>query len=218
MLHLRCTRNRKSAAIVAVVALVFLTLASLSALKLKQVIRVEDQLDSNFVSSRDLQHMQEVFIDTPSIFLLLSPEGGGSFSSAQLCQIHKGLDLASHQSLKVRTSFGPFDARRAHFEYGKLWYPTLLGDVCQGSVNLDQFRNSLWKGVLTDRNGRDLGFELSVDPLEPPGRLGSVDPDAIPSFRKLLDPILKNAGVKAEWTGPAMRDFYMMVGVNSSIF
>lgn len=180
---------------------------------LTQIVSIEDQLDPELQSTKDLKLSKELFGGHSSFgFLVLAPSTG--FTAGQLCQLKRVIDVLEKRYPEITGSMSVFDLRRAEFTGEKLHYMSLLPNVCllpsSNKISLEFLRETPWAHLLSGKELRDLAVNFSLAPLDPPGTYGSFNPEIV---KKLLAETEAMIDLDIRHTGTSAQEYFTMIGM-----
>jgi predicted RND superfamily exporter protein len=178
---------------------------------LKSVLAVDELVDESFAATRSLRELKRVFHVGEDAFVVFRPrDGQAAFTDAQLCELRRWISAEAARAPGLTRAFSPFSLRTATATAGRLWYPELLPLDCDGrarqSDSLERRRllgNSPWHLIVTDRETRDVGVELSFEPGAGGSELIPALMDSAPAFPQT-------------WAGSAVYAFRMREGLRKT--
>lgn len=182
-------------------ALAALALAGLP--RLHKVVSFDDQLDPFFASSRDVTRLRELYPDDPNLFLWFRAR-----NREEACDARRFLEGLGERYPEIRSYSSPFDLRRADSTPGRLVYPKVLAEVCEGIGNFSLLEGSAWDGLLTKSPSWDFVAELTVARPAEAGEWGRVPVEFLADLRRDLD-----ARPDVLWFGDLPRDHHMKAAV-----
>lgn len=185
--------------------------------QLTQSVSIEDQLDPQMQSSQDLKTLKSSFGSLTSLSLIALPPKNLFFDNKQLCELQKNINNIVHENSIIADFSSPFKLRNASFEKKQLIYKRILNNPCEPPPTLDLSKNPLspltttpWLKLFTDDKARDLTFNFSIAPKDPPGHYGNFDADGVSSLMKKIEKVVPN---NLFWTGPLSMQYYTLIGM-----
>ncbi|MBY0517826.1 MAG: hypothetical protein K2P81_13025, partial [Bacteriovoracaceae bacterium] len=198
------------------VSLLIFIIALFGASRLHQVVSIEDQLDSKLQSTKDLKSLKNNFGAQSSFgFIVMAPKTG--FKAIDLCLIKRAIQKIKENHVEVKDSFSLFDIRRSKIEGNKLFYMPLIDDVCLGEpdrlVDLSFIQSTPWSQLISGKEIKDLAFNLSLEPLNPPGTYGTFNPQLI---EQLISEVKNLIPLETQISGTSAQEYFTMVGLSES--
>lgn len=183
-----------------------------------QSVTIEDQLDPSMQSSKDLVILKDSFGSNTSLGLIVYPQEGASFSLKELCFLQEKINSSVRYGNIVSDFVSPFKLRYAAPKAESLSYKRVLPNPCEENGNglappLSSLANTPWKTLLTDKNTRDVTFNFTLYPKDPPGHYGDFDAEGIEAFMKQMESYLPKTFF---WSGPLAMQFYTLKGMAQS--
>lgn len=184
---------------------------------LTQSVSIEDQLDPDMQSSKDLTTLKENFTANTSIGIIILPTEN-FFNRKELCLLQEKVNSLVFSDSIVADFISPFKLRQATRLDELLVYNRVLENPCEGayqnSVNpLSELINTPWSTLLTDNHARDLTFNFSLYPKEPRGFYGDFDAVGVEAFMKKIEATVTQ---KFFWTGPLSMQYFTLKGMDQS--
>lgn len=184
---------------------------------LTQSVTIEDQLDPSMQSSKDLTLLKESFGSNTSLGLLILPGNKSYFSNVELCSLQEKINTTVRSTNIVSDFISPFKLRYALPSETTLSYERVLPNPCSQTVQLKNPLEALtatpWKTLLTDISARDLTFNFTLYPKDPPGFYGDFDAEGIEHFMNEVEAYLPH---QFFWSGPLAMQHYTLKGLAQS--
>lgn len=182
-----------------------------------QSVSIEDQLDPDMQSSKDLETLKDSFGSRSSLGLIIYPSAKIGFTNAELCSLQEKINSSVRSGNMVSDFISPFKLRYAEHKESTLSYQRVLPNPCEEKTQqnnpLAPLAGTPWKTLLTDNSARDLTFNFTLYPKDPPGFYGDFDAEGIERFMKDLESYLPESFY---WTGPLAMQFYTLKGMAQS--
>ncbi len=185
---------------------------------LTQSVSIEDQLDPEMQSSKDLSTLKDLFESNASLGFIVLPKKEQFFTYPELCKLQENINNTAHSNGIISDFISPFKLRYAHYENKILTYQRVLENPCDGHtvtlVNpISPLAKTPWLTLLTDNQARDLTFNFSINPKVPPGFYGDFDSEGIEALMKKVESFIPH---QLYWTGPLAMQFFTLKGMAQS--
>lgn len=186
---------------------------------LTQSVSIEDQLDPDMQSSKDLRTLKDLFGSNTSLGFIALPKHGHYFSYPELCKLQEDVNNTAHNNSIISDFISPFKLRYAHFQNKILTYQRVLENPCTGehatTLNnpVSPLLKTPWISLLTDNQAKDLTFNLSINPKDPPGSYGDFDSDGIEALMKKIESFVPH---QLYWTGSLAMQYFTLKGMAQS--
>ena len=183
--------------------------------RLYQAGDLQDQLDPDLQTTKDLLHVQENFALPSGLIGIVG--NSTPWSNHALCEIQNTLIAVQNLSPQVATVFSPFSIRTTRTDSTHLFYPTVLENPCgllAPEQNLHFLAATPWRHVLADPQGEKFIFSLSILKEDPPGQFGFFNPVLVNRIISLVQQSLP--AYKIDWLGSQANQFYTIEGMQQS--
>lgn len=186
---------------------------SSGALRLTQIVSIEDQLDPQLTSTQDLKKSKILFGGQSSFgFLVKAPIGG--FLANDLCAVKTAINKLERKYIEITNSISLFDLRKIKLENNLASYPTLLANVCllepTENVSLDFLKSTPWSHLLSGPDLKDISVIFSLASLEEPGKYGTFNPLIVENLLKETKELIP---LEIQYTGTAAQEYFTMIGL-----
>ncbi|MGZ3807285.1 MAG: hypothetical protein ACXVCE_04305, partial [Bacteriovorax sp.] len=212
----------KNSLIVMVMTIISFFFFSYQTKNLTQSVSIEDQLDPAMQSSKDLKTLKELFGSNASLGFIALPKARHYFSYPELCKLQENINNIAHDDALVSDFISPFKLRYAHFQDRTLTYKRVLENPCEkgpttalsGPANpVSPLSSTPWMGLLTDNQARDITFNFTIAPKDPPGFYGNFDPEGVHALMKKIESFVPH---QIYWTGPLSMQYFTLKGMDQS--
>jgi predicted RND superfamily exporter protein len=212
-LHALICFTERNAWITIITTISSVLIFSLGTLKLTQIVSIEDQLDPQLTSTKDLKKSKLLFGGQSSFgFIVQAPKNG--FTAGDLCLVKAAISRMERKYSEITNSMSIFDLRKIKIEKGQAYYPTLLTNVClldaNEKVSLEFLKTTPWSHLLSGRELKDVSVILSLAPLDLPGKYGTFDPLIV---EKLLKETKELIPLEIQYTGTSAQEYFTMIGL-----
>lgn len=182
-----------------------------------QSVSIEDQLDPNMQSSKDLKTLKEHFGSNTSMGLIVLPKSGEHFSNAELCKLQQDINATVFADPLISDFISPFKLRYAKRSDELLTYKRVLENPCETNIQEENPLAPLlftpWSTLLTDNQARDLAFNFSIAPKDPPGFYGAFDSVGVEGLMKKIVAFIPH---EYYWTGTVSMQYFTLKGMEQS--
>ena len=186
---------------------------------LTQSVTIEDQLDPSMQSSKNLQILKDSFGGNTSLGLIIIPKEKYFFSYEQLCKLQENINTTAHDNSIISDFSSALKLRFALQSKNQLTYQRVIPNPCEHSNTivssnpLSPLLSTPWAGILTDKYGRDLTFNFTINPKDPPGFYGEFDSQGIENLMKKIESILPHHFF---WSGTQAMQYFTLKGLDQS--
>ncbi|MFZ4713381.1 MAG: hypothetical protein ACOYL6_06705 [Bacteriovoracaceae bacterium] len=160
----------KSILMVFIVLVIF---AGIEGRKVRIAIRTEDMNDPSLSSHQDMQKLKSDYGFEDKLTFVFKKES--PFTGDDFCLLKKFLDELQKSEPMVIAISSPFELRDINFQNDKLFYPTVLKDVCQGGFSETRLRDHPYFPFFADPNLKDVIVHLQIKESEKKFRHGIYD-------------------------------------------
>ncbi|MBN8536484.1 MAG: hypothetical protein J0M15_05490 [Deltaproteobacteria bacterium] len=198
------------------------------ALQLKNLhykISSSDLIDPRLESSQDLLQLKKDFNLKPSALVIFEPKF--NLGNEDFCNLKTQLIRVYNDTKEISSIFSSFDVRVPLDSEKKLYFPNIFEpcrytdysdshfdfqneDVNFKNNTLVNFAQTPWNGILTDLSFKRIVANISLFPLNPPGKFGEAD---VNSYNILRDLKLKNEKFNTFWAGELTFNSYFLNGI-----
>src|SRR5262245_8067811 len=192
--------------------LVTLGLAS-QAPRLRVVLSLGSLGEKSLLSTASNERLRESFPTRNELILLFAPEvPGQALTPEQVGRVRAWLEREERENPEVervvspfhlqhRRDIGTFSARRPYLETGS-------------REEMRELAASLWGGILTDREGRDLAALINLRDTPGGSRYGRFDPRVVAGIEhRARRDFAPGSGVRVHLIGPAAFEHYSLRGI-----
>lgn len=203
----------KNSLLLVIFALLF-TICLPGLFQIQQRVAVQDFLDPDLKTTKDLKQMNAEFGKQEILIANLKKE---NWTSKELCKIEVAVNEVLFKNSQVETFTTPLQFRWAEQDGDKLNFPRIIPNACEVETKnpLSLLSNTPWAQIYTDKFAQDYTVTVQFKPVREPGAFGSFDPDRI---RLLMDEF-KKIDAEFSWSGGLAHEFFNYEGStqNSSL-
>jgi predicted RND superfamily exporter protein len=187
--------------------------------KLQTLISVEDMLDDSYQVLHDIRDYRKDFEAEDSLFVALEPTSVQGFTWSDVCLLEKWSQDIVFASDYIKNFWSPFHMRKPRVSPGKVIYPKLInapcGHLAPHTAFVNPLRDTPYGLLLTDKEGRDLLFEVEFESLKRPGPYGFFAPERVDFLVNHLQHFINthNISAKIRLGGPVAFNWHMSRGM-----
>ncbi|HEX4924755.1 MAG TPA: hypothetical protein VFV50_11745 [Bdellovibrionales bacterium] len=200
--------------------------------KLQMLVSIDDLIDEDFSTYRELKELNEHFDDNGSLYGIIATKDSAPPSKKELCAIKAWLQRISDSPSdinRIMTSFGP---SRVFNNDRELRFIPILDPNCANdaderetlSAAMTELSRSPWGVSLTSKNHNDIVLNFLVRKPETAGQYGSINVEAVDEIITSFDHEVASANhnLKPWWTGVAffqssLKKGYELTGLVSAL-
>lgn len=173
-----------------------------------------ESLDEPTLRAMQLNRRErETFRSGHEVAVIFAPSTpGGSLSPRQIRAIGAWAKDEEARNPEIQRVISPFEIRRRRVVF---LLPTLNPLIEAGTPEeMRGLAASPWGGILTDREGRDIGIQLEFRDTPGGSRYGRFDPRVLGDLRRrLAERFPPSDGIRVHLAGPAAFEYYSLDGI-----
>jgi predicted RND superfamily exporter protein len=187
---------------------------------LTQAVSIQDQMDPEIQSTKDIERLSNQFKENDSIGLIIAKKDLNYFTAKELCTLQLSINEIVYQDNEIESFISPFKFRIAENINGQLIYRRILKNPCENILTdkpelnlLQPLRDSPWNGLLTDNNQKDVAYNFEFRKIEIPTSFGHFDPRRVENFMNKIESKISH---KVYWTGQEAVQYFTIKGLDHS--
>jgi predicted RND superfamily exporter protein len=198
-------------------------LSTLSSSRLKMLLSIDDLIDPDFHTYKELTHLNTAFSDKNDLLIVVSSQK--EFTQPELCGIQKWIydDVNGHEPF--RKMFSAFGVRKPIESNGSLSLDPVLNLHCEKDLDdlqirkdFQELQKSPWGSILTSKTGNDIAMNFYLNDDIKASRYGSFDVAAVGKIMESFNNHVtaRFPSLQAHYVGVAPHEYYLKKGLDQT--